>query len=144
VPGMRGVVPRYARLRYRGFDESGAVIDRSSRLPRARGAARMRPPGWNPLPDAHRDLSQFGFVDVLFRGRTWATNSSYWACSAASKSVSNCNTVFGLRARRPTPPARPRRARPAHDLGVVQADAVAAEHQRDRIEQAGAVARGDR
>ncbi len=29
VPGMRGVVPRYARLRYRGFDESGAVIDRS-------------------------------------------------------------------------------------------------------------------
>ena len=26
VPGMRGLVPRYLRLRYRGFDADGAVI----------------------------------------------------------------------------------------------------------------------
>ena len=29
VPGMRGVVPRYARLRYQGFDQYGQPIDRS-------------------------------------------------------------------------------------------------------------------
>ncbi|HYT86404.1 MAG TPA: peptide deformylase, partial [Burkholderiales bacterium] len=29
VPGMRGVVPRFKRLRYRGFDESGLAIDRT-------------------------------------------------------------------------------------------------------------------
>src|ERR1051325_9460790 len=28
VPGMRGVVPRYARLRYQGFDQYGNPIDR--------------------------------------------------------------------------------------------------------------------
>src|SRR5262245_52838544 len=29
VPGMRGLVPRYKHLRYRGFDQFGAVIDRT-------------------------------------------------------------------------------------------------------------------
>jgi len=29
VPGMRGLVPRYRRLRYRGFDELGRPIDRT-------------------------------------------------------------------------------------------------------------------
>ncbi len=29
VPGMRGLVPRYLQLRYRGFDEGGRPIDRS-------------------------------------------------------------------------------------------------------------------
>jgi peptide deformylase len=29
VPGMRGLVPRYKRLRYRGYDELGNPIDRS-------------------------------------------------------------------------------------------------------------------
>jgi peptide deformylase len=28
VPGMRGLVPRYSRIHYRGFDENGQVIDR--------------------------------------------------------------------------------------------------------------------
>ncbi len=28
VPGMRGLVPRYLQLRYRGFDEHGKPIDR--------------------------------------------------------------------------------------------------------------------
>jgi peptide deformylase len=29
VPGMRGLVPRYTQLRYQGFDEYGAAIDRT-------------------------------------------------------------------------------------------------------------------
>ena len=29
VPGLRGLVPRYRRLRYRGFDPQGAPIDRT-------------------------------------------------------------------------------------------------------------------
>jgi len=29
VPGMRGLVPRYTRLRYQGFDQFGAPIDRT-------------------------------------------------------------------------------------------------------------------
>jgi peptide deformylase len=29
VPGMRGLVPRYRRLRYRGYDELGQPIDRT-------------------------------------------------------------------------------------------------------------------
>src|SRR5258706_14846725 len=29
VPGMRGVVPRFTRLQYRGFDEFGKPIERS-------------------------------------------------------------------------------------------------------------------
>ncbi|HET9404373.1 MAG TPA: peptide deformylase, partial [Burkholderiales bacterium] len=29
VPGMRGLVPRYRHLRYRGFDERGQPIDRT-------------------------------------------------------------------------------------------------------------------
>ncbi len=30
VPGMRGLVPRFTLLRYRGRDESGALIDRTA------------------------------------------------------------------------------------------------------------------
>jgi peptide deformylase len=29
VPGMRGLVPRFTHLRYQGFDEFGALIDRT-------------------------------------------------------------------------------------------------------------------
>lgn len=29
VPGLRGLVPRYTRLRYQGFDAQGVVIDRT-------------------------------------------------------------------------------------------------------------------
>ena len=29
VPGMRGLVPRYRRIRYRGMDEHGVAIDRT-------------------------------------------------------------------------------------------------------------------
>jgi peptide deformylase len=38
VPGMRGLVPRYKQLRYRGYDQFGQPIDRSVRAFHARVA----------------------------------------------------------------------------------------------------------
>ena len=67
VPGMRGVVPRYARLRYQGFDEAGVPIDRTV----AGFHARVVQHECDHLdgilyPMRIRNLAQFGFVDVLF------------------------------------------------------------------------------
>jgi peptide deformylase len=67
VPGLRGVVPRFKRLRYEGFDESGNPIDRSV----AGFHARVVQHECDHLdgilyPMRIRDMSQFGFVEVLF------------------------------------------------------------------------------
>jgi len=67
VPGLRGVVPRFTRLRYQGFDESGNPIDRSVE----RFHARVVQHECDHLdgilyPMRIRDMSQFGFVEVLF------------------------------------------------------------------------------
>jgi peptide deformylase len=69
VPGMRGVVPRFARLRYQGFDEYGKPIERSV----AGFHARVVQHEYDHLigvlyPMRIRDLSRFGFTDVLFPG----------------------------------------------------------------------------
>jgi peptide deformylase len=70
VPGMRGLVPRYARLRYRGFDEEARMIDRTVE-------------GFHAVVVQHevdhldgilypmriRDLTKFGFIDALFPGQ---------------------------------------------------------------------------
>ena len=70
VPGMRGVVPRYRRLRYRGFDESGAAIDRTVEGFHARVVQHECDHLDGILyPMRIRDLSQFGFVEVLFPGQ---------------------------------------------------------------------------
>lgn len=70
VPGMRGVVPRYTQLRYQGFDESGAPIDRSVEGFHARVVQHECDHLDGILyPMRIRDLSQFGFVDVLFPGQ---------------------------------------------------------------------------
>ncbi|QJR14140.1 peptide deformylase [Usitatibacter palustris] len=67
VPGMRGVVPRFTKLRYTGFDEHGAPIDRIAE-------------GFHAIVVQHEcdhldgilypmrmtDMSRFGFTDVLF------------------------------------------------------------------------------
>jgi peptide deformylase len=69
VPGMRGLVPRFERLRYRGFDAAGAPIDRTVG-------------GFHAVVVQHevdhldgilypmriRDLTKFGFTEALFPG----------------------------------------------------------------------------
>ena len=67
VPGMRGVVPRFKRLRYRGFDESGLPLDRSVEGFHARVVQHECDHLDGILyPMRIRDMSQFGFVEVLF------------------------------------------------------------------------------
>ena len=67
VPGMRGVVPRFSRLRYRGFDEEGHPIDRSVEGFHARVVQHECDHLDGILyPMRIRDMSKFGFVDVLF------------------------------------------------------------------------------
>jgi peptide deformylase len=67
VPGLRGVVPRFARIRYRGFDVDGAPIEREAE-------------GFHALVVQHEcdhligrlyptrmtDLTKLGFTSVLF------------------------------------------------------------------------------
>jgi peptide deformylase len=70
VPGMRGVVPRFKRLRYRGFDESGDPIDRTVDGFHARVVQHECDHLDGILyPMRIRDMSQFGFVEVLFPGQ---------------------------------------------------------------------------
>jgi peptide deformylase len=67
VPGMRGVVPRLKRLHYRGFDESGLPIDRSVEGFHARVVQHEVDHLDGILyPMRIRDMSRFGFVEVLF------------------------------------------------------------------------------
>jgi peptide deformylase len=67
VPGMRGVVPRFTRLRYWGFDESGNAIDRSVEGFHARVVQHECDHLDGILyPMRIRDMSSFGFVDALF------------------------------------------------------------------------------
>jgi len=67
VPGMRGVVPRFKRLRYRGFDESGLAIDRTVEGFHARVVQHEYDHLDGILYHMRiRDMSKFGFVEVLF------------------------------------------------------------------------------
>jgi peptide deformylase len=67
VPGMRGVVPRFKRLRYQGFDESGQAIDRTVEGFHARVVQHECDHLDGILyPMRIRDMSKFGFVEVLF------------------------------------------------------------------------------
>jgi peptide deformylase len=66
VPGMRGLVPRYRRLRYRGFDRHGAPIDRSVEGFHARVVQHEVDHLDGILfPQRVRDLRDFGFEDAL-------------------------------------------------------------------------------
>jgi len=69
VPGMRGVVPRYVRLHYTGFDQYGKPIDRMV----SGFHARVVQHEYDHLdgilyPMRIQDMSQFGFTEVLFPG----------------------------------------------------------------------------
>ncbi|QNM98488.1 peptide deformylase [Chitinimonas koreensis] len=67
VPGMRGVVPRHTQLRYQGFDERGQPIDRTVSGFHARVAQHECDHLFGILyPMRIRDMSRFGFTDVLF------------------------------------------------------------------------------
>jgi peptide deformylase len=70
VPGMRGIVPRYTRLHYTGFDQFGNAIDRLVSGFHARVVQHECDHLQGILyPMRITDLSQFGFTDVLFAGQ---------------------------------------------------------------------------
>ena len=67
VPGLRGLVPRFARLAYRGFDLDGAPVEREA----AGFHARVVQHECDHLdgilyPMRIRDFTRFGYTDVLF------------------------------------------------------------------------------
>jgi peptide deformylase len=67
VPGMRGVVPRYRHIRYRGFDEHGEPIDRTVSGFHARVVQHECDHLDGVLyPMRMRDFTRFGFTDELF------------------------------------------------------------------------------
>jgi len=70
VPGMRGLVPRYERLHYTGFDQYGNTIDRLVSGFHAR-VVQHECDHLNGIlyPMRIADLSQFGYTDVIFPGQ---------------------------------------------------------------------------
>jgi peptide deformylase len=66
VPGMRGLVPRFKRLRYQGFDQHGVPIDRTVEGFHARVVQHEVDHLDGILfPLRVRDLHNFGFEDAL-------------------------------------------------------------------------------
>ena len=69
VPGLRGVVPRYTRLRYEGFDPRGAPIRRDVDGFHARVVQHECDHLDGILyPMRMKDFAKFGFTEVLFPG----------------------------------------------------------------------------
>jgi len=69
VPGMRGLVPRFLRLRYQGFDASGNAIDRTVEGFHARVVQHECDHLDGVLyPMRIRDMRDFGFTEELFPG----------------------------------------------------------------------------
>ncbi len=67
VPGMRGLVPRHARIRYQGVDEQGRSIDREVSGFHARVVQHEVDHLDGVLyPTRIRDLRNFGFNEALF------------------------------------------------------------------------------
>jgi peptide deformylase len=67
VPGLRGAVPRWSRIRYTGFDEWGQTIDRTVEGFHARLVQHECDHLIGKLyPMRVRDFSRFGFTQVLF------------------------------------------------------------------------------
>lgn len=70
VPGMRGMVPRYAQLRYQGVDQYGTAIDRTVSGFHARVVQHECDHLQGILyPMRIKDFRLFGFTDVLFPGQ---------------------------------------------------------------------------
>ena len=67
VPGLRGLVPRFTRIRYTGIDPDGQPIDRTVEGWHARVVQHECDHLIGKLyPMRVRDLTQFGFTEVLF------------------------------------------------------------------------------
>ena len=70
VPGMRGIVPRYRKLRYSGFDIEGNPFEREAEGFHARVVQHECDHLDGILyPQRMTDLSQFGFNEELFPGK---------------------------------------------------------------------------
>lgn len=67
IPGMRGLVPRYTRLRYQGVDAYGAPVDRIVTGFHAR-VVQHECDHLNGIlyPMRINDLRKFGYTDTLF------------------------------------------------------------------------------
>lgn len=67
VPGLRGLVPRFTRIRYRGQDRQGAAIDRVATGFHAR-IVQHEVDHLNGVlfPMRIEDMRNFGFEDILF------------------------------------------------------------------------------
>jgi len=69
VPGLRGVVPRFARIRYTGFDALGQPIDRTAEGFHARVVQHECDHLIGKLyPMRVHDFRRFGYTSVLFPG----------------------------------------------------------------------------
>ena len=67
VPGLRGVVPRWSRLRYEGVDEKGNRIDRTVDGFHARVVQHECDHLIGVLyPMRIKDFTRFGFTEILF------------------------------------------------------------------------------
>jgi peptide deformylase len=67
VPGLRGVVPRHARIRYTGFDPQGQPIEREAEGFHARVVQHECDHLVGRLyPTRMRDLTKLGYTSVLF------------------------------------------------------------------------------
>lgn len=70
VPGMRGLVPRYQRLRYQGYDQYGKIIECSVSGFHARVVQHECDHLQGILyPMRIRDMRNFGYSEVLFPGQ---------------------------------------------------------------------------
>lgn len=67
VPGLRGLVPRYSRIRYTGFDPYGDPIDRQVEGFHARVVQHECDHLVGKLyPMRIKDFSKFGFTEIMF------------------------------------------------------------------------------
>lgn len=70
LPGLRGLVPRFRNIRYRGYDEHGAPVDRTVSGFHARVVQHECDHLDGILyPMRMADMGRFGYTEELFPGR---------------------------------------------------------------------------
>lgn len=70
VPGLRGLIPRFRNIRYRGYDENGALIDRTVSGFHARVVQHECDHLDGVLyPSRIGDMTKFGYAEELFPDR---------------------------------------------------------------------------